>query len=799
MVVNPTRDGSPGLWIEVDSDLVPRRLIEQLDGIYDHLFTVLHAPLGYESVRLVTTWASLHPRARLVRVTRDLDLDAVNLHRLRGDHSMLLLWLRDPELLADRPFVESLIAAAGTDQHVRIVSTSIGHPIAPLSQLAVRRQLLTLGPAELAWTWEERQDFLGALVPADEVLTAERQAWHGWPIATRLLRLQLQGDRTTLAQHPLLDDYIDGEVLARLDPEDLDVLVEMSTLPSHTRASVLAITQRQAAADVLERLPRLGIPLAPSSAGSLEILAPVRARLIARLARDPERLSELVYLTVAWLEREGEPIERIELVAQHVPQDTALLIVAEYLLRHFLDADVMVNLARMIRLLPIADWVPEMVQTYYGDQPNPLAGDSLVHLAASTSTRILQFGTAGRLGWALFQLPLARSLAYELPGMDEVFEVMRNPGPGAEDFRLLSLKAGLVVEHGLYLAHQGQLNAALPRLLEGAELSRMSRQLHYQTLGMGAAAWVQAARGYVNQAVYLANACLELSQQATGQETVGADYAHLALAEAALEMGDNEGVRRAIAACSPLKVSNRETAPPRIYLLAHSHALSQPTEAMTEIQSLYQMPIHLTDFHRLLLGGAQVTAYIVNEDLEGAERAMDDLPRPPQESELYLAWVLPMAVLRLAQGRPAEAAELLRPYATLDLESQLLNKTTLFVLQFYAEATTLTGDTESATRAQARKNAVARLLGLDLPGARHLNLHEESLPEKLTETELNVLRALASQESLTRIARRLFISINTLKTHTRRIYRKLGVGSRADAVARARSLNLLNRPDFPAS
>jgi hypothetical protein len=37
----------------------------------------------------------------------------------------------------------------------------------------------------------------------------------------------------------------------------------------------------------------------------------------------------------------------------------------------------------------------------------------------------------------------------------------------------------------------------------------------------------------------------------------------------------------------------------------------------------------------------------------------------------------------------------------------------------------------------------------------------------------------------------LYVSFNTVKTHTRAIFRKLGVASRAEAVARARELGLL--------
>jgi LuxR family maltose regulon positive regulatory protein len=60
-----------------------------------------------------------------------------------------------------------------------------------------------------------------------------------------------------------------------------------------------------------------------------------------------------------------------------------------------------------------------------------------------------------------------------------------------------------------------------------------------------------------------------------------------------------------------------------------------------------------------------------------------------------------------------------------------------------------------------------------------------------SERELDVLRMLASTLSQREIGSMLFISRNTVKTHTKSIFQKLGVGTRADAVARARELHLV--------
>ena len=61
----------------------------------------------------------------------------------------------------------------------------------------------------------------------------------------------------------------------------------------------------------------------------------------------------------------------------------------------------------------------------------------------------------------------------------------------------------------------------------------------------------------------------------------------------------------------------------------------------------------------------------------------------------------------------------------------------------------------------------------------------------LSDRELEVLRLLATPMSGPEIARRLFVSINTLRTHTKRIFTKLDVNTRAAAVSRAADLGLL--------
>jgi len=69
--------------------------------------------------------------------------------------------------------------------------------------------------------------------------------------------------------------------------------------------------------------------------------------------------------------------------------------------------------------------------------------------------------------------------------------------------------------------------------------------------------------------------------------------------------------------------------------------------------------------------------------------------------------------------------------------------------------------------------------------------HTAALVEDLTDRELAVLRYLPSAMSQREISSELYVSLNTVKTHCRAIYRKLGVGDRHSAVQAARELQLL--------
>jgi LuxR family maltose regulon positive regulatory protein len=65
------------------------------------------------------------------------------------------------------------------------------------------------------------------------------------------------------------------------------------------------------------------------------------------------------------------------------------------------------------------------------------------------------------------------------------------------------------------------------------------------------------------------------------------------------------------------------------------------------------------------------------------------------------------------------------------------------------------------------------------------------LVEPLSQREIEVLRLMAEGYRYQEIAERLVVSINTVRHHTRNVYGKLDVNNRAQALSRAKELNLL--------
>ena len=99
---------------------------------------------------------------------------------------------------------------------------------------------------------------------------------------------------------------------------------------------------------------------------------------------------------------------------------------------------------------------------------------------------------------------------------------------------------------------------------------------------------------------------------------------------------------------------------------------------------------------------------------------------------------------------------------------------------------------KAAAKQGIAPNYVRRLLAA-LSKTEDRNPASQGLIEPLSERELDVLRLLGTDLDGPDIARQLVVSLNTVRTHTKNIYAKLGVNNRRAAVRRAEELDLMAR------
>jgi ATP/maltotriose-dependent transcriptional regulator MalT len=139
----------------------------------------------------------------------------------------------------------------------------------------------------------------------------------------------------------------------------------------------------------------------------------------------------------------------------------------------------------------------------------------------------------------------------------------------------------------------------------------------------------------------------------------------------------------------------------------------------------------------------------------------------------------PSPELAASRNGPVPRAHLLRAAAFLLLEA-------------------IADDTPGDPDASALAKLVAEIAGLGGEVKRSTPASAEPAwpGELLTESETRVLRYLPTHMGAPEIAAELFLSANTVKTHLRHLYQKLGAHSRQEAVQRARATGLLTASSY---
>jgi LuxR family maltose regulon positive regulatory protein len=249
----------------------------------------------------------------------------------------------------------------------------------------------------------------------------------------------------------------------------------------------------------------------------------------------------------------------------------------------------------------------------------------------------------------------------------------------------------------------------------------------------------------------------------------------------------------------------------------------QAQPALRELTAAAQAQSLLTGVHAL---APRITGWLAATQarLGRADEARATLAGFSAESQRMGAISNAHAVICMAEGNPASAVDVLRDVR--DSAPSAGPAFTLVEAHLLAGAAHLSlGDRNAAAAAAEAALAAAEPDRLVFPFAmtdayelldalpRHATAHaglladvadllqgasapsidQERLPrpEELSPSELRVLRYLPTNLTRPDIARELYVSINTVNTHIRNIYSKLGARDRTSAVQRARELRLL--------
>ena len=258
------------------------------------------------------------------------------------------------------------------------------------------------------------------------------------------------------------------------------------------------------------------------------------------------------------------------------------------------------------------------------------------------------------------------------------------------------------------------------------------------------------------------------------------NFLALALADAEsrvlLAAGEPEHARTALAQSAALLPAAPELLVRRAAIELHA---GEPERAVASLALIFDAPPPLD---------AKTAANPCSDELPtGASRAIPAADEPPSRmhpATLLEAWLL-RALAEHGRREPQAAAEALEQALAI-AEAEPFRDAFLLHGPSVCELLEL-----QAQRGTAHPALLEVLLEVLPAGAGQRRPTGTALAEPLTEREQRILRYLPTMLSNAEIGAEVFVSLNTVKTHLRSIYRKLGANGRADAVEQARAHGLL--------
>ncbi|WP_406830796.1 LuxR C-terminal-related transcriptional regulator [Pedococcus sp. KACC 23699] len=716
---------------------------------------------------------------------------------------------------------------------LRLVVTSRRDPRALSRRRRLRGAMTTIQATDLAFTLDETVELLrrhGLDVP-DAAVTTLQETTQGWAAGLRLCALAMRehGEQAGPTGGPWaqrrLAGYLVDEVLDSLPGDTRELMLRLCVVDVLEPSLARSLSGRRDADQVLAELAGEDLFVTTGTEpGRWYRIHPLLLEVLRKelRARGEDVVTYQHARAARWFDAHSDPVRAaVHYVAAGSWEESCASVVRHLGVVQLLEHRAPRDLEGVLAHVPQGAKTPEVrvvqAATELGAHRPDRAAESLAELDSMNLEAPSH--SALRASLSLSRLVMASDLCDGSGAVDawrELEPTLGTVGPPRvrAQARALALSAlsSALLWGGDYQAFVQILGAVAEAAeAEGCEYARIS------VLGQQALAAYR--RGALRDSARLGEEALRLGREHGLKVRHRTGVAHLAMSAVALEWNDRVGSRRHLEhADLAAQVENEPVLGAAVKLaLAYHHALDgRRALAMSAVAD-----VRATAGSRALPSWIAERVEVVDAlvrlqcgDAEGAVAVLDAAPSATGD------WLHARASAAYSSGDAAGALALLAP--VVDRDRLPTEHGDVEAMLLVARIRLDHGDVPAARRALVDALRVARPEGRRRPfvaardwlqplltqdaevarasswigrglTSRHRTA-EDAVPvlvEPLTSREKSVLALMAQVMTVAEIAEDLHISVNTVKTHQRSLYRKLSVARAHDAVRRGRALELI--------